>query len=110
MADREESVRRFRSALADAVGRGRRARAEAHQRAEDFRRRTTLLAQEGRAGDRRPAESAARGAALEHRVRTGLEVEEFAAERKPAPNAPNSPEQIPSDGSDLDFSQARIMR
>ncbi|MGP4015355.1 hypothetical protein [Saccharopolyspora sp. 5N708] len=116
MADRADSIRRFRAALADAVGRSRRARGEAHQRAEDFQRHTKELA------ENKPSEPAAesrqREMAVAYRTRMGLEVEEFsAAEPNAVPDAARnesatgkSQEQTPSDGSDLDFSQARIMR
>ncbi|MBB5154797.1 hypothetical protein [Saccharopolyspora phatthalungensis] len=116
MADPADSVRRFRAALADAVSRSGRARGEAHQRAEDFQRSTTELARSKSPGS--AVESSQRAAAAAYRIRMGLEIEEF-SENEPnvrpatAPNgaaAGNSPEQTPSDGSDLDFSQARIMR
>ncbi|MCI2417169.1 hypothetical protein MOQ72_07025 [Saccharopolyspora sp. K220] len=114
MADRADSVRRFRAALADAVSRSRRARGEAHHRAEDFQRHTKELAKS------KPSESATntqqREMAVAYRTRMGLAVEEFAAAEpnadpaRPESSAGKSQEQTPSDGSDLDFSQARIMR
>ncbi|MEV0085684.1 hypothetical protein [Saccharopolyspora sp. NPDC050642] len=114
MADPADSVRRLRSELADAVGRGRRARGEANHRAQDFQRHTRELAGTKPAG----AESGRRAAAIAYRARMGLEVEELAetesnvrpdtAENESATG--KSQEQTPSDGSDLDFSQARIMR
>jgi hypothetical protein len=116
MADRADSVRRFRAALADAVSRSRRARGEARHRNEDFQRHTKELAKNG---PPEPAtESLQRELAVAYRTRMGLEVEEFsAAEPNALPDAERnesaagkSQEQTPSDGSDLDFSQARIMR
>ncbi|MER7014364.1 hypothetical protein ABT324_23310 [Saccharopolyspora sp. NPDC000359] len=109
--DAAESVREFRAELAAAVGRGHRARAEAHRRAVDFQRDTReRAAQAGATGGGEQRE-----AALEHRTRMGLEVPEPVnpsardAEEK-APGTGKSQEQTPSDGSDLDFSQAQIMR
>ncbi|MER7386189.1 hypothetical protein ABT337_31310 [Saccharopolyspora hirsuta] len=106
-----ESVRKFRAELAAAIGRGHRARAEAHRRAVDFQRGTReLAAQAGTTG-----EGEQREAALAHRNRMGLEVPEAAnpsardAEEKAQPTG-KSQEQTPSDGSDLDFSRAQIMR
>jgi hypothetical protein len=113
MADPADAVLRFRAELADAVGRSQRARREAHHRAEDFQRHTRELAKStARVAD---AETERRAAAIAYRTRMGLEVEEFEPNVRPdtAPNesaAGKSQEQTPSDGSDLDFSQARIMR
>lgn len=113
MADPADAVLRFRAELADAVGRSQRARREAHHRAEDFQRHTRELAKStARVAD---AETERRAAAIAYRARMGLEVEEFEPNVRPdtAPNesaAGKSQEQTPSDGSDLDFSQARIMR
>ncbi|MEV0705439.1 hypothetical protein AB0I53_47055 [Saccharopolyspora sp. NPDC050389] len=104
----------MRAELGDAVGRSRRARGEANHRAQDFQRHTKELAGSKPAG----ADSGQRAAAIAYRTRMGLEVEEFTeiepnvrpdtAENESA--AGKSQEQTPSDGSDLDFSQARIMR
>lgn len=131
--DHEDSIRRFRAELADAVSRGRQARNEAHEQAEGFHGEARELARE-------PAEKAAgqrQEQAREFRVRMGLAVEEFTpAEAAPEPaagssatgaenertgedgkdsvtnanNSPESQEQTPSDDSDPDFSQAQIMR
>lgn len=117
MADPADSVRKFRAELADAVGRSRRARDEAHHRADDFRRHTRELAKHAVTGSC-AAESAQRAVAIDYRSRAGLEVPEFSAiESNVCPDtaanestAGKSQEQTPSDGSDLDFSQARIMR
>ncbi|MDA3647312.1 hypothetical protein LZ318_35730 [Saccharopolyspora indica] len=110
-----ESVRKFRTELAAAVGRGQRARADAHRRTADFRRDTEELAERaGRTGD-----GEQRAEALAHRNRMGLEVpeltgpipaEETAVADEKTPKTGKSQEQTPSDGSDLDFSQAQIMR
>ncbi|GAA0524937.1 hypothetical protein [Saccharopolyspora thermophila] len=112
MADPTESLRRFRSELANAVGRSRRARREALHRREDARKRPTKPGGEASSGGQAAAEH--RAAALAYRQRMGLEVPEFAEPESnaPAQNSaePKSQEQTPSDGSDLDFSQARIMR
>ncbi|RKT85116.1 hypothetical protein SAMN05421805_108138 [Saccharopolyspora antimicrobica] len=114
-----ESVRKFRTELAAAVGRGQRARTDAQRRTADFRRNTEELAERaGRTGD-----GEQRAEALAHRNRMGLEVPELTgpipaagstedtgvADEKAA-KAGKSQEQTPSDGSDLDFSQAQIMR
>lgn len=114
-----ESVRKFRTELAAAVGRGHRARADAHRRAVDFQQGTRELADRaGTTGD-----SEQRAEALAHRNRMGLEVPEPTAANpvagstedtgeaaQKAPKTGKSQEQTPSDGSDLDFSQAQIMR
>ncbi|MGW1676829.1 hypothetical protein [Saccharopolyspora sp. NPDC002376] len=116
MDEAAESVRKFRTELAAAVGRGHRARAEAHHRAVDFQRSTEDLAeQRGATGD-----GDQRAAALEHRNRMGLAVPELAEanpraegdsdDSEKSSTARKSQEQTPSDGSDLDFSQAQIMR
>lgn len=117
MADPADSVRKFRAELADAVGRSRRARGEAQHRAEDFQRHTRKLAKNAAAGSS-AAESEQRAAAIDYRTRVGLEVAEYSAIESNVPPDPagnestagKSQEQTPSDGSDLDFSQARIMR
>ncbi|MGI8308571.1 hypothetical protein [Saccharopolyspora sp. ASAGF58] len=117
MADPADSVRRFRAELADAVGRSRRARDEAHHRAEVFQRHTTELAKNAATGSS-AAESVQRAVAIDYRTRVGLEVPEYSAiESNVRPDtaanesaAGKSQEQTPSDGSDLDFSQAQIMR
>ncbi|WP_433870268.1 hypothetical protein [Saccharopolyspora sp. CA-218241] len=104
--EREESIRRLRAALTDAVGRGRRARTDAHRHAEEFRQRTGELAREAPGGGGDHA-----AAAADYRRRAGLPVEEFPEKVAETSEAtPESPEHTSSDGSDLDFSQARIMR
>jgi hypothetical protein len=109
MGGTEESVRRLRDELAAAVGRGRRARREAHSRVEDFQRHTTELAQ----SQQREAQPADRVVtATEFRARVGLPVETgtVAESTFPADATEKSHQQTPSDGSDEDFSQARMLR
>lgn len=86
MNEMPESMRKFRVCLDDAVSRGRRARADAGEVAERFQ--AHMIDEDD--GD---------GAAPERDVSAAVantEVEK-------------SQEQTPSDGSDLDFSQAQIM-
>lgn len=115
----EGSVRSFRAEVAAAVGRAHRARAEAHRRATDFRATTDQLVEQRGA----TAEGEQRAAALAHRDRMGLAVPELTAA---VPNEGSTADtqdaaekarrdgelqdRAPSDGSDLDFSQAHIMR
>lgn len=126
MNDVNESVRRFRGELDSAISRGRRARSEAHHHCEGFRERTRELGAssgQARAAGRDGLEGT-RADAADFRMRTGLPVEDLAVdesgadESAAAPNArtperdpePESQEQTPSDGSDLDFSQRRMLR
>lgn len=125
MNSAEESALRYRSQLGSAVTRGRRARDEAHERSERFRSHTKELADQARRGERSdnqsPTRTEQRESAAEFRVRAGLPVEEFPepvsnrefdgnAEETSGVTTPKSQQQTPSDGSDEDFSQARILR
>lgn len=113
-----ESVRKFSDDVDTAVGRARRATAEAGARAASFRAETSELAERlrsgaARAGDTEATSDELRRAAAGFRDGRGLPTEEFpepaedpAAEAGPRPAEPSGRR----DGDeDDDFSQERIM-
>ncbi|EQD84191.1 hypothetical protein A8924_7140 [Saccharopolyspora erythraea NRRL 2338] len=118
MAGLDDSVRRLRDALGTAVSRGRRARSDVLERSETFRARTAELGDGVRRGELRAvAESERARAAAEFRHDAGLPAEDLRVVAESdvdgsggAAKSPESQEQTPSDGSDLDFSQAQILR
>ncbi|GAA2809197.1 hypothetical protein [Saccharopolyspora taberi] len=118
MNESDQSMARLRDALGAAVSRGRRAQAEAHENSEGFRRRSREIGDRIRSGELKPEGTGSKRlqSAADYRDRVGLDVERFPAEESDVDDGKNvsesleSQEQTPSDGSDLDFSQAQILR
>ena len=118
MSESDQSLSRLRDALGTAVSRGRRARAEAEENAERFRKRSRQLGEGIRCGELRPDGTGSERelSAADYRTRVGLDVERYVLEEssvdqsETARKSAESQEQTSSDGSDLDFSQAQMLR
>jgi hypothetical protein len=125
MNDVHDNARQHQADLGSAVTRGRRAAAEARERAERFRRRSKELADEsqrdGRPDSASETDRRCRESAAEFRTRVGFPVEEF-TEPVPAREFPGnvgestraqsreSHQQTLPDEGDEDFSHPRILR